>query len=1032
MTSDLFFSLQSYERSKDKIWQLSQNAANCSIGLMDMRKFLLFVIALACLSVGVRQMGWTSLPTPPHPPAQSELFAKLEAAVLFCEAAQFDSARWILDDIAPYFSNPVIPMDDSLLARWWNAQAYLSIENGDIQASLDFLHQSRIIFERNPQRFIRQIFFNANNLGRRYIMLNELDSAELYLRKAYSVLPSLPPSDIDSATLGMLYNNLGTVFYYKGGMDSALYYYDKFRVLAVMQKGQRSRDAARALYNIGLVREAMGYFKDAHLHFQQVLSVYEETLDANHPLIAEVYGALGYVHFRRHEWDRALYYYQKDLSISTLKRGPNHPDRALGLRNLAEVYQAKGHVKVAKEHYEAALEILQRAYQGRPHLDIALLHRMLIATASSPEEAVAHAKKAVEMELAVHPNPSISLADAYLKLGQSMLKANDPFGAAEVSDTLFSICKQVFPDQTDGTYVGAYYLRSKIERTLGHWELAFTYLDKGLDICSASATAAGVALEQEMLSGFIAKSRLYLDYYQATKDAAYLEAAISQVLQAVPLVRAIQMESTSEEASAVLDKEFRDLYVLGLDASVKLWQLQGKKQHFDRAFYFSELLKNKTLSESIRTLDNYKLANIPESTLRREYQLKKDIRYYRSLLEEEDPFISKQQILSTLSNLYAQQERFNANLKKFHPQYYRMKYAFEPVRRKHLQDKVLQEGQALVEFQVVDTLLACFSITKDKQSLLLIPLRDIFVHNAAASLLQEILNTQVRELIMIPEPGLDLPPLESWPLKGEILLKRFSVIYNSSATLYARKKPEDRILSRNILAFAPVDFSSHQLPLLGNSEQELKEIHRHLKVVPYVKEQATAETFLKELTKYSVIHLATHAEMRKDVPLKSVLYFYPEDTSSKGFLYAHQLFGIPMRAQLVTLSACYTSDSTNVLEGAQGIAAAFAYNGCSNILMSLREVEDKASMKIVSGFYKYLAAGIGKAEALRRAKLDYLAAADRYKQDQLYWSGIVLQGDFEPFDLGQPKWAVRWWVPAILLMLIATLYSRKWWVRLRV
>jgi CHAT domain-containing protein len=203
------------------------------------------------------------------------------------------------------------------------------------------------------------------------------------------------------------------------------------------------------------------------------------------------------------------------------------------------------------------------------------------------------------------------------------------------------------------------------------------------------------------------------------------------------------------------------------------------------------------------------------------------------------------------------------------------------------------------------------------------------------------------------------------------------------------------------------------------------------KVKPYLKDNATVSNFLKEMQAYPILHLATHAEMEPVLPLKSRLYFYP-DTADNQFLYAHQLFGQPMRAKMVALSACRTADTSGLLEGSAGIAAAFAYNGCRNILMSTQQQDDRAAMKIMSSFYKNMAKGMNKAVALQQAKLSYLKEADRYRTAPEYWAGIMLTGDYETFHLKPPSFSQKWWIPALLALILALLYSRKGWVRVRV
>jgi hypothetical protein len=64
------------------------------------------------------------------------------------------------------------------------------------------------------------------------------------------------------------------------------------------------------------------------------------------------------------------------------------------------------------------------------------------------------------------------------------------------------------------------------------------------------------------------------------------------------------------------------------------------------------------------------------------------------------------------------------------------------------------------------------------------------------------------------------------------------------------------------------------------------------------------------------------------------------------------------------------------------LARAFKYAGCANILMSLWQADDQATAQIMRGFYQHLKQGLGKDEAIRRAKLDYLA--DRQPQSPVF------------------------------------------------
>jgi hypothetical protein len=77
-------------------------------------------------------------------------------------------------------------------------------------------------------------------------------------------------------------------------------------------------------------------------------------------------------------------------------------------------------------------------------------------------------------------------------------------------------------------------------------------------------------------------------------------------------------------------------------------------------------------------------------------------------------------------------------------------------------------------------------------------------------------------------------------------------------------------------------------------------------------------------------------------------------------------------------------------EGILGMTKAFFEAGTKSIMVSLWEVNDKYSSKLMTLFYKKLSEGYDKSEALRLAKLDFIA---QYSANPYYWGAFVLAGD---------------------------------------
>lgn len=95
--------------------------------------------------------------------------------------------------------------------------------------------------------------------------------------------------------------------------------------------------------------------------------------------------------------------------------------------------------------------------------------------------------------------------------------------------------------------------------------------------------------------------------------------------------------------------------------------------------------------------------------------------------------------------------------------------------------------------------------------------------------------------------------------------------------------------------------------------------------------------------------------------------------------------------------------------------------------MSLWKIDEHASAMIIAAFYRYLAQGDNKAEALRKARLDYLSQARGRTMAPVYWAGIVLLGDTSPIAISKKTY--RPYLIAILgvsfLLLLVLLMKRK-------
>jgi CHAT domain-containing protein len=326
----------------------------------------------------------------------------------------------------------------------------------------------------------------------------------------------------------------------------------------------------------------------------------------------------------------------------------------------------------------------------------------------------------------------------------------------------------------------------------------------------------------------------------------------------------------------------------------------------------------------------------------------------------------------------------------------------------------------------------------------------------------------VRELVVVPSGAMLGMPLETLvDGEGVLLGDRFSISYAPSATIYAwlreraasaaaagdrmlllgdppftiahleamewegagGDEPAPRVESVRSAALDEGAGALSALPRLPGSRMEvalLSDLAPESTVLlgPDASEQALVELAGSgRLSEFGTIHLATHALVDDERPERSALVLsqvgLPDPLEAAisgeriydGLLTAKEIVREwRMNADLVTLSACETGLGKEIVgEGYIGFAHAFLQAGTRSLLVSLWQVEDRATSLLMRRFYENRAGAyrderagfrgepMTKAAALQEAKRwlrDYTDEEGRRPYDHpYYWSAFILIGE---------------------------------------
>ncbi len=159
-----------------------------------------------------------------------------------------------------------------------------------------------------------------------------------------------------------------------------------------------------------------------------------------------------------------------------------------------------------------------------------------------------------------------------------------------------------------------------------------------------------------------------------------------------------------------------------------------------------------------------------------------------------------------------------------------------------------------------------------------------------------------------------------------------------------------------------------------------------------------ASALSSELGQYRYLHFATHGYLDSERAGWSALVLSLVDEQGKaqnGLLRAHELYQLNLPAELVVLSACQTGlGKAYTGEGPDGLTRGFMYAGAARVVVSLWNVNDRATSNLMVRFYqKVLKDGERPAAALRSAQIEMWR--QRKFQAPFYWAAFVLQGEWK-------------------------------------
>ena len=242
---------------------------------------------------------------------------------------------------------------------------------------------------------------------------------------------------------------------------------------------------------------------------------------------------------------------------------------------------------------------------------------------------------------------------------------------------------------------------------------------------------------------------------------------------------------------------------------------------------------------------------------------------------------------------------------------------------------------------------------------------------------------------------------------GVHLLERVPVFYSPSLSVLSMNAKPARRSPPTVLAFGDPEldratrkeiYAVHRSADLGRLPDARREV---LALRDFYGARATirtgtaaAETALKEqVDRFDVIHFATHGLVDRTSPLYSALLLAGSEDED-GLLEAREIVTMPIRADLVVLSACDTARGRiDGGEGVIGLSWAVLAAGAPRTIATHWRVSSAATARLMIAFHRKLSrrqAVSNVAECLRAAQLEMLQ--DAKFSHPYYWAAFSMIG----------------------------------------
>ena len=799
-------------------------------------------------------------------------------------------------------------------------------------------------------------------------------------------------------------------------------------------------------FNVGDLGKAREYYQQALASIEASAAVRKKALGEDRFYTPEQKAAMTKEELAKHEEMEAQ---NRDMTIAL-----ECMSQSMALANLGGISQEEGDLKQALGYYQKALKLGEDLPKGG-YINVFEIFRARIRARVVGDMASLHAESG-EVDLALKElNETIALKRSIGQddwTAQSLLQAADlAHGKGDMANArhLLEQARQIFAaahklnSVVSATGFLAVIARDedKLDEAANRAEEALSLARKTANlgaVSGAARTFASIRVKQNKLDeakALIEEARAADSKTGSVGDhigtlgisgeiseaQGENEKALEAYKEAVRLVESVRATAASETAFADVKRNYRP-YERIVRALIKL-------NRADEAFDYLNRAKSKKLQDSLRLSSVKSGDKTMQALLDRASGLETKLQATNSQLQAEQTKPEAERDKTKIENLkqvvastQGEFRRVVEQIKSSNPNYEK----FMTVNPKALKEtqRSIPPGVMLIQYAPLGEQLYVFLVSKESVKIVIAPgkpdelwkkiktvRKQIVSGETGAPLtknlvsLYDLLITPIEadlELIkvvaFIPNQLLFYLPMQALAKKqadGSVryLIEEKQIVYLTAADVMKVVQPPDEEKSRDgMVAFG--NPTGANLPAAESEVKAIAQVFPSTEVLSGGEVTKVALNNEQRLNK-RIVHFATHGILNATTPAESYIQLASSSTAGQEHLTVGEVWDLPFKkVTLVTLSACESALGDKEPDGGEitTLAEAFSSAGATTVLASLWSVGDESTKELMVEFYRQLAAGHSKAEALQSAEVKLLRNPKFSRP--LYWAPFVLMGDW--------------------------------------